>query len=216
MPRAAGGGAHAARAGGRQHEAVAELREWERLVVRERAAMQAEERWLRGQRVQLAAEEQRVGASKQEVEAQRTAIAASERGARELQKAVIEAEARAQRERAQRAKQQRNTSDALHNALRSVPPHWARERCPPSSAERQHAACQCAASCATTPQARAARTATRCDARRYTTRQATVARAHAARRGGAAVNSGSPNPNRQGWGTAGVAMAEKKAVLLWV
>ena len=81
MPRAAGGGALTARAGGREHEAAAELRERERLVARERAAAQAEERRLCGQRAQLAAEEQRVRASRLKEEAQRMAVAASERRA---------------------------------------------------------------------------------------------------------------------------------------
>ena len=78
-----------------------------------------------------------------------------------------------------------------------MPPHWARRRCPPSSAVRQRAACQCAASCATTPRARAARTATRCDARRCTTRQTTVARARAQRQGGMALRSkAKPRPTQ--------------------
>ena len=80
VPRAAGGGALAARAGGREHEAAVELREREWLVARERAAAQAEERRLCGQRAQLAAEEQRVRASRLKEEAQR-AVAASERRA---------------------------------------------------------------------------------------------------------------------------------------
>jgi hypothetical protein len=65
VPHAAGGGALAARAGGREHEAAAQLQEWERLVARERALAQAEEHRLHGQRAQLATEEQRVGASRQ-------------------------------------------------------------------------------------------------------------------------------------------------------
>ena len=77
--------------------------------------------------------------------------------------------------------QQRTAATRLRNMLRSVPPHWVRGRYPPGSAVRQRAACQCATSCATTPRSRAARTATRCDARKSTTRQTTVARARAAR-----------------------------------
>jgi hypothetical protein len=190
VSRAAGGSALTAQAGGREHETTAKLRERERLVARERAAAQAEERRLRGQRAQLAAEEQRVRASRLEEEAQRTAVATSERRAREWQKAVVEAEARAQRER-QKAERLRDERLALprYCCLHVPNPGWlGRERDQAESGRYLRLEL-----------ARAWRieNPTMC---RCTTRQATVARAHAARKGSAAVKSGSPKPNRQGWG----------------
>ena len=63
-------------------------------------------------------------------------------------------------------------------------PSCTKQQCVRSGAERQ-----CAASCATTTQARAARTETRCYARKCTTRQTTVARARAQRQAGMALRS---------------------------
>jgi len=59
-----------------------------------------------------------------------------------------------------------------------------KQQCVRSGAERQ-----CAASCATTTQARAARTETHCYARKCTTRRTTVARARAQRQAGMALRS---------------------------
>jgi hypothetical protein len=151
VPRAAGGGALTARVGGRQHKATDKLRERERLVAHERAAAQAEERWLRVQRARLAAEKQRMGASRLEEEVQRAAVAASERSARERQKAAVEAEARAQRER-QKAERLRGERLALprywQSSLQSAA-SWAL-RCTRSavsataiSGARSAAACTC-------------------------------------------------------------------------